>query len=88
MSNENIERLFSEKRLANYHKQFQFDKEKAFDYYWMNIQLSETFYPLLSNLEIAFRNSIHVHIILKATNGILYLTSRRFMIKFKLLNKK
>jgi hypothetical protein len=59
MNIENLEQLFSEKRLENYYRQFHFDKEKALQYYRINIQLSESFYPLLSNLEIALRNSIH-----------------------------
>ncbi len=54
-----LEKLLSEKRLSTYYTLFPTDKEKAIEYYRINTQISESFYPLLSNLEIVFRNSIH-----------------------------
>lgn len=54
-----LEKLLSEKRLSTYYKLFYKNKEKAIEYYRLNIQISESFYPLLSTLEIVLRNSIH-----------------------------
>ena len=54
-----LERLLSEKRLSTYYNLFPADKEKAIEYYRLNTQISESFYPLLSNLEIVLRNAIH-----------------------------
>lgn len=59
MHYDNLERLFSTKRLETYNIQFQGDKAKAVQYYQLNTKLSESFYPFLANLEIALRNSIH-----------------------------
>lgn len=54
-----LEKLLSEKRLGTYYNLFPEDKEKAIQYYRINTQISESLYPLLSNLEIILRNSIH-----------------------------
>ena len=59
MNIDNLEQLLSVKRLETYYKQFNGNKNKAIEYYQLNTQISESFYPLLSNLEIALRNSIH-----------------------------
>jgi len=59
MNIDNLEHLLSVKRLETYYKQFNGNKSKAIEYYQLNTQISESFYPLLSNLEIALRNSIH-----------------------------
>jgi hypothetical protein len=59
MQNENLEKLLSYKRLETYYRQFNDDKNKAIEYYKLNTKISESFYPLLSNLEIVLRNSIH-----------------------------
>ncbi len=59
MQNENLERLLSVKRLDTYYKLFEGDKTKAIEYYQLNTKIAEAFYPLLANLEIALRNSIH-----------------------------
>lgn len=59
MQIEILERLFSKSRLETYYRLFPNDKEKAIEYYQLNIQISESLYPLLSNFEIALRNSIH-----------------------------
>ena len=54
-----LEKGLSEKRLSTYYTLFPADKEKAIEYYRINMQIAESFYPLLSNLEIVLRNSIH-----------------------------
>lgn len=54
-----LEKLFSEKRLSTYYNMFPSGKEKAIEYYMLNTQVAESFYPLLSNLEIILRNSIY-----------------------------
>lgn len=59
MNINDLEKLFSERRLSTYYKLFPSNKEKAIEYYRINTQISESLYPLLSNLEIALRNSIH-----------------------------
>lgn len=59
MDTADLEKLLSEKRLGTYYNLFPKDKEKAIEYYTFNTQISESLYPLLSNLEIVLRNSIH-----------------------------
>ena len=59
MQNENLEKLLSAKRLDTYYKLFDGDKSKAIEYYKLNTKISEAFYPMLANLEIALRNAIH-----------------------------
>ena len=59
MNINDLEKLLSQKRLSTYYNLFPTDKEKAIEYYRLNTQISESLYPLLSNLEIALRNSIH-----------------------------
>ena len=59
MQNENLERLLSEKRLDTYYKMFNSNKSKAIEYYKLNTKVSEACYPMLANLEIALRNSVH-----------------------------
>ncbi len=54
-----LEKLLSEKRLNTYNNLFPTNKQKAIEYYRLNTQTSESFYPLLSNLEIVLRNAIH-----------------------------
>lgn len=59
MNINDLEKLLSQKRLSTYYNLLPTDKEKAIEYYRLNTQISESLYPLLSNLEIALRNSIH-----------------------------
>lgn len=59
MNLKELEILLSEKRLSTYYNLFSAGKEKAIEYYRLNIQISESLYPLLSNLEVVLRNSIH-----------------------------
>ena len=54
-----LEKLLSSKRLYTYYRMFPTDNNKAIEYYCLNTQVSESLYPLLCNLEIALRNSIH-----------------------------
>ncbi|MBW0178739.1 hypothetical protein [Sediminibacterium sp.] len=54
-----LEILFSSKRLQTYYQLLHGDKEKAFAYYLLNIEISKSFYPLLSTVEIVLRNAIH-----------------------------
>ena len=59
MQNENLEKLLSAKRIETYYKLFKGDKTKAIEYYQLNTKISEAFYPMLANLEIVLRNSVH-----------------------------
>lgn len=59
MKFQDLESLLSESRLGTYYKLFPSNKAKAIEYYLLNTQISESFYPLLSTLEIVLRNSIH-----------------------------
>ncbi|MBX3241374.1 MAG: Abi family protein [Chitinophagaceae bacterium] len=59
MNINDLEKLLSQKRLSTYYNLFPTDKGKAIEYYRLNTQISESLYPLLSNLEITLRNSIH-----------------------------
>ena len=59
MNLSDLERLLSEKRLNTYYNLLPADKVKAIEYYRLNTQISESLYPLLSNLEITMRNSIY-----------------------------
>jgi hypothetical protein len=54
-----LEKLLSVKRLGTYYNLFPANKEKAIEYYRLNMQLSASLYPLLSNLEITLRNAVH-----------------------------
>lgn len=51
-----IEKVISTERLEPYLKKHGGDFEKAVNHYKVNIEISESFYPLLSILEIALRN--------------------------------
>lgn len=51
-----IERLISQERLEPYIKRHNGDFGKALNHYKINIEISESFYPLLSILEIVLRN--------------------------------
>lgn len=53
-----IERIISKDRLEPYLNYHNNDLSKAIAHYKSNILISESFYPLLSILEIGFRNSI------------------------------
>jgi len=53
-----IERIISTERLEPYLKHHSADFEKAINHYKANIEISESFYSLLSILEIGLRNNI------------------------------
>lgn len=59
MKIEDIELLFSKSRIRTYYFLFPNDKQKAIEYYQLNTQIAEAFYPLLSNFEVVLRNAIH-----------------------------
>jgi uncharacterized coiled-coil DUF342 family protein len=59
MDKTNIERVFSKERLEPYMKYHSDNFEKAILHYKANIEISESFYPLLSILEIGLRNNIN-----------------------------
>lgn len=54
-----LEKLLSNRRLGTYYNLFSANKQKAVEYYRLNLQISESLYPLLCNLEIILRKSIH-----------------------------
>ncbi len=58
MENKAIEQIISPERLAPYLKHHSGNFEKAITHYKSNIEISESFYPLLAILEIGLRNSI------------------------------
>ena len=59
MTPEQLEDFLSKARLSSYYDLFQDDKTKAIEYYRLNSEISETYYILLSNLEIGLRNKIN-----------------------------
>lgn len=50
--------IISQERLVNYLRASGYDEEKALRLYGWNIQISESFYPLLSAAEVCLRNLI------------------------------
>jgi len=58
MEKKAIEQIISPERLAPYLKHHSGNFEKAVNHYKTNIEVSESFYPLLAILEIGLRNSI------------------------------
>ena len=58
MDNKSIERIISTERLEPYLKHHSGNFEKAVQHYKANIEISESFYPMLSVLEIALRNNL------------------------------
>ena len=57
MDKQSIEKIISKERLEPYIKRHKNDFEKAIAHYKANIEISESFYPMLSILEIALRNN-------------------------------
>jgi len=53
-----IEKIISHEKLEPYLKKHNGDFEKAVSHYKLNIEISESFYPLLSIIEIALRNKL------------------------------
>ena len=50
------EKVFSTQRMEKYFNHYPNDDEKAILHYKYNIQLSESFYAVLSMFEVALRN--------------------------------
>jgi hypothetical protein len=53
------EKIFSTQRMAKYFTRYPDNEQKAIDHYHANIELSECFYPTVSMLEVALRNSLN-----------------------------
>ncbi len=58
MDKQFYEKVFSSERMKKYFERYDND-QKAIEHYHLNISLSESFYPILSIFEIAFRNSMN-----------------------------
>jgi hypothetical protein len=58
MDRQNLEKIFSEKRLEKYFLRHKADENKAICHYQCNIELSESFYPCITIFEVALRNAI------------------------------
>ena len=59
MQHEALSTLISEQRLSTYYKMFHGNKNKAFEYYQLNIQIAQSLYPILLYTEVSLRNLIH-----------------------------
>lgn len=59
MQHEALDILVSEQRLSTYYKMFKGDKNKALEYYQLNIQIAQSLYPMLLYTEVSLRNLIH-----------------------------
>lgn len=59
MRREFYEKMFSEKRMSRYFHLHENNEQQALDHYHLNIQLSESFYTILSLFEVALRNSMN-----------------------------
>ena len=55
--------IISRERLGNYLKASGYDEKRALELYGWNIKISESFYPLLSAVEVSLRNTISSKII-------------------------
>ena len=53
------EKVFSTQRMENYFNRYPNDERKAITHYKSNIELSESFYSVLSMFEVALRNSLN-----------------------------
>jgi hypothetical protein len=62
MSYELLEKVHSKVRLERYLSLSKGDKQRAFEYYIANIELSTMAMPLLHMFEVTFRNTIHTSI--------------------------
>ena len=57
------DKIFSTERMRKYFKKYPNKESKAIEHYHLNIELSESFYPLLSIFEVALRNSLNRELI-------------------------
>jgi len=53
------EKTFSTQRMAKYFERYPNDEQKAIAHYRSNIELSESFYPILSIFEVSLRNILN-----------------------------
>jgi hypothetical protein len=58
MDRKTIERIFSPDRLDPYLRKHDNNFDKTIEHYKANIEVSETFYPLLAILEVGLRNQM------------------------------
>ena len=58
MERKAIERIFSHDRLVPYLRKHDDSFDQAIEHYKANIEISETFYPLLAILEVGLRNQM------------------------------
>lgn len=59
MTQQQINHFFSNPRFKTYLERTDNDFVKAYEFYKVNIELSEAFYPILSVLEVSLRNAIN-----------------------------
>lgn len=59
MNRQFYEKVFSTERMDKYFLKYPGDEQKAILHYHLNVELSESFYPVLSIFEVAFRNSLN-----------------------------
>jgi hypothetical protein len=67
-----VERIFSHERLAPYLRRHDDIFNKAIEHYKANIEVSETFYPLLAILEVGLRNQMDYQLTRKFNNEAWY----------------
>lgn len=58
------DKIFSTERMRKYFEKYPNEESKAIEHYHLNIELSESFYPLLSIFEVALRNSLNRELII------------------------
>lgn len=63
MNRQFYEKVFSTQRMLKYFRLHPESEEKAITHYHANIELSESFYPILSVFEVALRNSLNRELI-------------------------
>ncbi|PRZ02251.1 Abi family protein [Marinilabilia salmonicolor] len=59
MNRQFYEKVFSTQRMEKYFKRYPDNEFKAIEHYHLNIELSESFYSVLSIFEVALRNSLN-----------------------------
>jgi len=59
MDRQFYEKVFSTQRMEKYFKRYPDNESKAIEHYHLNIELSESFYSVLSIFEVALRNSLN-----------------------------
>lgn len=59
MNKQFYEKVFSTQRMERYFNRYPSDEQKAIIHYKSNIELTESFYPVLSMFEVALRNSLN-----------------------------